>query len=182
MYEYLSPQIAFNKELNCVDVLYSAQPKIYRYSLEHPQKYETIPLKPSNYSEMIFHNDIVYVKEHETDYIKNSLNSSYYRFLYSSGDTMITVYRPSIDKGIIEDKFNMKDYSYFNLKYKKHIFDYYIKGEKQSLDIEPPRDLKIAYIGDSQNILYYDWGQEILNEDNVPVVRYYFCKITKVNE
>ncbi|MFA8298760.1 MAG: hypothetical protein ACEPOV_01215 [Hyphomicrobiales bacterium] len=178
-YRYLDPKIVYNSTSKCVDVLYSAEPRVFRYSIQDASTYSIQDLHPERYSKMQFEgaNQSESIEQNESK--KKYFNSSYYEYLFSKGDTIITVYRPSIDKNIIDDYIHPdKPDGYFNLNidHSKHYLNYYIDWEKQTSDMLLPNNLKIKYIGNSKNIVCIKWDQE-LSVNGKPVRRYYFCKL-----
>ncbi|MFA8298802.1 MAG: hypothetical protein ACEPOV_01435 [Hyphomicrobiales bacterium] len=182
-YSTLSPKIVFNKKLDCIDILYSAEPKIFRYKLEDPDKIETVSLAPSYFSEKIFRTNDFYDSKYEERDQKDFIKSSYYYELYSAGDTIITVYRSGVKESLIDEELGKNpsnmDFHHFYVKNFSKYIDFYINGKKQINDIKLPKGHNPIYIGDSHHILLIKPDQE-LTKENKAIRRVYFTKLVHI--
>ncbi|MFA8300759.1 MAG: hypothetical protein ACEPOV_11390 [Hyphomicrobiales bacterium] len=160
------PKVAYNKATNEVAILHSADHKLYVYNVNRPKEYKTIELTPDNYPEVLLYQDYKATpEEQKAERIKDIL-SSHYKKLYYSQDTIITVYRPGVEKSIVdkygESLFDYKEFSLFALDNYKNIIEYYIKGEKVSHDIKIPDSYEVTYIANSKNIICENKNQELV--------------------
>ncbi|MFA8298759.1 MAG: hypothetical protein ACEPOV_01210 [Hyphomicrobiales bacterium] len=180
IYSSLNPKVVFNKKLDCIDILYSAEPKIFRYNLNTPDKITTVSLNPSYFSEMIFRTYDFYDSKYQKRDRRDFIRSSFYYDLYSAEDTVITIYRPGVDEATIDrelvDNPSNMDYHHFYVKNFNKYIDFYVNGKKQMSDIKLPHGYNPVYIGDSHHILLIKPSQEI-TKGNKAIRRFYFAKL-----
>ncbi|MFA8298646.1 MAG: hypothetical protein ACEPOV_00625 [Hyphomicrobiales bacterium] len=181
-YIFYKPLITYNDTLNTIDVIFSAEPKLYRYDMNNEASYKVIELQPESYGKMEFlpekqRKPSTFDPRDRFTYLSNS----YYKNLYSKADTIITCYRAGIDRFIVNNERpyieEVTDYVDFINDNFRYYINYYVKGKKICRDINVPHKHLILHIGNTNNIALKKLGQDIIVK-GTPIQRIYFARIS----
>ncbi|MFA8301113.1 MAG: hypothetical protein ACEPOV_13170 [Hyphomicrobiales bacterium] len=172
----IKPLCSYNGSEKTCNILFNSDTTLYIYPLDQKEKrkYEKFVLTPQHYSFPEEHLS----RDDEFKRIYQLAQKSVFKNIYTSRDTLITLYRScnKIDGDEYTDQQSIKElWKKVSANFNRYL-EVYINKKKICNDILLPDNYRVRYIGDMKNILMTKNDQELL-KDNKVIKRFYFAKI-----
>ncbi|MFA8300677.1 MAG: hypothetical protein ACEPOV_10980 [Hyphomicrobiales bacterium] len=179
-FEGFKPRLSYNKSRGRVDILYSADQKLFSFPLDHPETYSYIQLDPNHFTEQQF--QATKTRPDANICSRMMALNTYYYYFYSQGDTIMTGYFPGVPEDVLDEELPhtkiKNNYREVINKYLHFYLDVYVDGKKKTGDILMQKGCMITYLGGLNNIIV--WKENDIVKNGQPMKRLYFARLKDI--